>query len=306
MGYNTADDAGVYRLNDECAIITTVDFFPPIVDDPRTFGRIAAANSLSDVYAMGGTPRLAMNIVGFPRELPPDVLAEILLGGMDKASEAGVLMVGGHSVEDREVKYGLSVTGFVHPRRLLTNAGARPGDALVLTKPIGVGVITSAMKAGRVGPEEAGEAVETMTTLNRTAMEAAEDLDVGACTDITGYGFLGHAMEMSEASGVSLVIRAADVPVLAPAEELVRKRSLRPRTMATTRESLMPHLRISTAVPETRELLLYDPQTSGGLLFSLAPQDAEELLGRLHEQGLRAACIGETIEMEKDWKIRVE
>ncbi len=306
VGYNTADDAGVYRLGPEQAIITTLDFFPPIVDDPYTFGQIAAANSLSDVYAMGGTPRLAMNIVGFPKALDISVLGEILRGGMDKMSEAGVLTVGGHSVEDNEVKYGLSVTGFVHPDKIITNAGARPGDALVLTKPIGVGIITSAMKAGKMTPAQGRGAIDSMTTLNKSAMEAMISAGARCCTDITGYGLLGHAMEMAEASDVNLVIRARDVRVFPRALEFVKKRSMRPKTIASTRNTLLPDLKIAPGIAEELELTLFDPQTSGGLLISVAAPRVEGLLDDLASQGLDASVIGTVTPREEGWKIRVE
>jgi len=306
VGYNTADDAGVYRLNDETAIITTLDFFPPIVDDPYTFGQIAAANSLSDVYAMGGTPRLAMNIVGFPKALDISVLGDILRGGMDKMNEAGVLTVGGHSVEDSEVKYGLSVTGFVHPAKIVTNAGARPGDALILTKPIGVGIITSALKAGKLALQDAEEAITTMTTLNRSAMEVMVKADTGGCTDITGYGLLGHAMEMAEASGVNFVLSSRAIKILPHAIEFVKKRSMRPKTIASTRETLLPDLVLSQDLSKELELVLFDPQTSGGLLFSVAATEADETLHKLMEKGLNASIIGTVTPREEGWKIRVE
>jgi len=296
----------VYRLSDECAIITTLDFFPPIVDDPYTFGQIAAANSLSDVYAMGGVPRLAMNIVGFPKALDMEILGEILRGGMDKMTEAGVLVVGGHSVEDSEVKYGLSVTGFVHPDEIITNAGARPGDALILTKPIGVGIITSAMKAGKLNVEGGRKAITSMTTLNKSAMEAMKRADVGGCTDITGYGLLGHAMEMAEASGVSLVVEAGKVRVFPEALEFVRKRSMRPKTIASTREALLKDLLLAPDIQEERELTLFDPQTSGGLLISVAAGGAERLLQDLISEGLDASIMGEVREREQGWRVRVD
>ncbi len=296
----------MYRLSDECAIITTLDFFPPIVDDPYTFGQIAAANSLSDVYAMGGVPRLAMNIVGFPKALDMEILGEILRGGMDKMTEAGVLVVGGHSVEDSEVKYGLSVTGFVHPDEIITNAGARPGDALILTKPIGVGIITSAMKAGKLNVEGGRKAITSMTTLNKSAMEAMKRADVGGCTDITGYGLLGHAMEMAEASGVSLVVEAGKVRVFPEALEFVRKRSMRPKTIASTREALLKDLLLAPDIQEERELTLFDPQTSGGLLISVAAGGAERLLQDLISEGLDASIMGEVREREQGWRVRVD
>ncbi len=288
------------------AIITTLDFFPPIVNDPYTFGQIAAANSLSDVYAMGGTPRLAMNIVGFPKALDMSVLGDILRGGMDKMKEAGVLTVGGHSVEDSEVKYGLSVTGFVHPERILTNSGARAGDVLILTKPIGVGVITSAVKAGKMSLEEAAPAIRSMITLNKSAMEVMGDRDVGGCTDVTGYGLLGHAMEMCEASGVSFIIKAGAVKVFPRALDFVRKKSMRPKTIASNREALLKDIDISTNISKEMELILFDPQTSGGLLISVVAKDADALLSDLREKGLNASIIGRAVAKENGWRISVE
>ncbi len=288
------------------AIITTLDFFPPIVDDPYTFGQIAAANSLSDVYAMGGTPRLAMNIVGFPKALDMSILGEILRGGMDKMSEAGVLAVGGHSVEDSEVKYGLSVTGFVHPGKVLTNAGARPGDRLILTKPIGVGIITSALKAGKMSLSEAGPAINSMTTLNKPALDAMREADVGGCTDITGYGLLGHAMEMCEASNVNFVIDSQAVRIFPRTLDFVKKRSLRPKTIASSREALIKDLRLSPGLGKELELVLFDPQTSGGLLISVAEADAAALLEGLRAKGLDATIMGSVTAREEGWKIAVK
>lgn len=287
------------------AIITTLDFFPPIVDDPYTFGQIAAANSLSDVYAMGGVPRLAMNIVGFPKALDMSILGDILRGGMDKMKEADVLTVGGHSVEDSEVKYGLSVTGFVHPDKILANAGARVGDRLILTKPIGVGIITSALKAGKMKLSEAAPAITSMTTLNKSALEAMDPADVGGCTDITGYGLLGHAMEMCEASGVNFIIDAGAVPIFPRTLDFVKKKALRPKTIASSREALIKDLSLSPDIGKELELVLFDPQTSGGLLISVAQSDADQLLDRLIAEGLDASIIGSVTGREEGWKIKV-
>jgi len=275
------------------------------VDDPYTFGQIAAANSLSDVYAMGGVPRLAMNIVGFPKALDMSILGEILRGGMDKMKEAGVLTVGGHSVEDNEVKYGLSVTGFVHPDKILTNAGARIGDRLILTKPIGVGIITSALKAGKMKLAEAAPAITSMTTLNKSALEAMNGLNIGGCTDITGYGLLGHAMEMCEASKVNFMIDAGAVKIFPRTLEFVKKKKLRPKTIASSREALLGGLRLSPDLGEELELVLFDPQTSGGLLVSVAETDAEGLLNGLIARGLDASIIGSVVAEEEGWRITV-
>jgi len=306
VGFNTADDAGVYKISDDRAIITTLDFFPPIVDDPYTFGQIAAANSLSDVYAMGGVPMLAMNIVGFPKALDMSILGEILKGGMDKMKEADVLTVGGHSVEDSEVKYGLSVTGFVHPDKILTNAGAREGDKLILTKPIGVGIITSALKAGKMNLNEAAPAIASMTTLNKSALEAMSDADIGGCTDITGYGLLGHAMEMCEASGVNFVIDAGSVPIFPRTLDFVKKKNLRPKTIASSREALLGALSFSSTLDKNLELVLFDPQTSGGLFVSVADAHAAGLLEKLKAKGLDASIIGSVVSQEEGWRIKVD
>jgi len=276
------------------------------VDDPYTFGQIAAANSLSDVYAMGGVPRLAMNIVGFPKALDMSILGDILRGGMDKMKEAGVLTVGGHSVEDSEVKYGLSVTGFVHPDKILTNAGARAGDRLILTKPIGVGIITSVLKAGKMKLAEAAPAITSMVTLNKSALEAMSGFNVGGCTDITGYGLLGHAMEMCEASKVNFMIDAGAVKIFPQALDFVKKKKFRPKTIASSREALLGGLRLSPDLGEELELVLFDPQTSGGLLVSVAETDAEGLLNGLIAKGLDASIIGSVVAGEEGWKITVK
>jgi selenide,water dikinase len=305
VGLETSDDAAVYRISDDLAAVTSLDFFPPIVDDPFTFGQIAAANALSDIYAMGGRPRFATNIVCFPKELDLEILAEIIKGSMDKLKEAGVLLVGGHSVEDREIKYGLSVTGFINPADITTNKGARAGDALILTKPIGTGVITSAIKSGRHAPEEAEDVFLSMKTLNRAASEAMVEVGASSCTDITGFGLLGHAFEVTGASGVSMVIRSEDVRIFPKAAELVKKRKNRPRAIETNREFLKGYVDISEKVNESIELLFYDPQTSGGLLISVPAEKEPVLMERLKEKGVRASVVGKVLE-KKGWSIRVE
>src|SRR3970040_1036995 len=204
-GTEHADDAGVYKLTGELAVINTVDFFPPIIDDPYTFGQISGANALSDVYAMGGVPRLAMNIVAFPASLDLSILQEIIKGSTDKLKEAGVILVGGHSIEDKEIKYGLSVTGLVHPQKVITNAGAKPGDKLILTKPIGVGVITTALKSGKIEPDEVKDAIDSMKAITDKASLIMQEVGVNACTEITGFGLMGHAMEMAEARSGGMI-----------------------------------------------------------------------------------------------------
>lgn len=275
------------------------------MDDPYDFGQIAAANALSDVYAMGGAPRLATNIVCFPKALPLEVLGEILRGSFDKLKEAGVLLAGGHSVEDAEVKYGLSVTGFVDPAKVVTNSGARPGDALVLTKPVGVGVITSGLKAGRLSPADAGEAIASMKELNRAASEAMVEVGVNACTDITGYGVAGHAMEMAKGSGVSLVIRSGGVKTFPRAAQLILKRSMRPRTLLSNRAFLAPDI-LTFIDDEAAELLLYDPQTSGGLLISVPEERCALLMERMREKGVNPFVVGAVVERQAGWLIKIE
>ena len=304
VGVDTADDAAVYKISEELALISTLDFFPPIVDDPYTFGQIAAANALSDVYAMGGAPRLAMNIVCFPKELDLSVLNDIIKGSMDKLTEAGALLVGGHSIEDREIKYGLSITGFVHPARVTRNSGARPGDVLILTKPIGTGVIASALKAGRIDEIDALDALLSMKTLNRAAAEAAGTVGVNACTDVTGFGLLGHAMEVAKGSGVNLVIRSSQVRFFESAPRLVKKRSNRPGSIAANRGFLMKDTVIS-GVDEGVELLLLDPQTSGGLLISAPEDKSAMLIEKLRARGVDPAVVGFVVPAEEGWRISV-
>ena len=291
VGIDTSDDAGVYLLNEETALIQTLDFFTPIVDDPYLFGQIAAANSLSDVYAMGGKPLTAMNIVTFPVcRLDAEVLLAILSGGQQKIAEAGAVMVGGHTIDDDEPKYGLSVTGTVHPSRILTNAGAQPGDALILTKAIGTGVLYTALKA-ELFPEGVAAAAAGMAQLNRYAAQAMERYAVNACTDITGFGLLGHAYEMSAASGVDMEVYSGEVPLLPDAAEAANM-GLVPAGAYANREYLKA-VSFDPAVPENIRDLLFDPQTSGGLLISLPAGLADALLADMKENGVEyAACIG--------------
>ena len=291
MGIDTADDAGVYRLNDETALIQTLDFFTPIVDDPYLFGQIAATNSLSDVYAMGGKPLTAMNIVTFPIcRLAPEVLLAILSGGQQKIAEAGAVMLGGHTIDDDEPKYGLSVTGVVHPDKVLTNAGARPGDALILTKAIGTGVLYTALKA-ELFPAGVAAAAASMTQLNRYAAEVMTRFPVHACTDITGFGLLGHAFELAAGSAVDLELDSRAVPLLPDAAEAAGM-GLVPAGAYANRDYLN-QVEFRPEVPVNLQDLLFDPQTSGGLLISLAEDLAADLLAELHAAGVAvAACIG--------------
>lgn len=295
VGPRTADDAAIYRVSDELALIQTVDFFTPVVDDPYQFGAIAAANSLSDVYAMGGRPVLALNVVGFPRgsdATPMSMLAEILRGGAEKAREAGIDIVGGHTVDDREPKYGLCVTGFVHPQKYWTNVGGSAGDRLVLTKPIGTGIVTTAVKAGTAGGEAMRAAIETMAALNRAAAEVGREVGVRACTDITGFGLLGHLREML--SGVGARIHRSAVPVLPGARELAAKGAI-PGGTRRNMESLVRFVDYDGAVDEVDRLLLCDAQTSGGLLFAVEPSRVETLLSRLAGAGVPGATVGELV-----------
>jgi selenide,water dikinase len=281
VGFENADDAGVYRLRDDLALVHTVDFFTPIVDDPFDFGRIAATNALSDIYAMGATPVSALNLVAFSvEELGADVLAEILRGGAAVAAEAGVAILGGHSIEDAEPKYGMAVTGIVHPDQLLTNAGGRPGDALVLSKPLGAGAVCTAVKRAVPGPPLA-QAVEVMTTLNREAAAAARDAGAHALTDVTGFGLLGHLRELALASGLAATVRADAVPAIDGVLELLGDPGERSVAGGTrrNREHAERFARFDEGVPEARRWLVYDAMTSGGLLAAVAPDNAARMPG---------------------------
>ena len=296
VGLSTSDDAAVYRLRPDLALVQTIDFFPPIVDDPFSFGEIAVANALSDVYAMGGTPLLGLNVVAFPADHPPEVLAEILRGGASKAGEAGVLIVGGHTVDDREPKYGLAVTGTITPGRQITNAGARSGDVLVLTKPIGTGVITTAGKAGAVDDSVLSGAVETMKALNSGASRAMVSSGANACSDVTGFGLVGHLREVAQASGLTGRIESGTVPLLAGARELAEA-GYAPGGSRRNLESVDGSTAWSDAVDPTTRQLLADAQTSGGLLIAIAPADLEELAGSLEREGVAEwAEIGELVD----------
>jgi selenide,water dikinase len=293
VGIETGDDAAVYRLNDDTALVLTVDFFPPITDDPFEFGAIAAANSLSDVYAMGGKPLLALNIVGFPASLDKSVLAEVLRGGYAKAAEAGCLIVGGHTVDDPEPKYGLSVVGLVHPGRQVTNAGARPGDVLVLTKPLGTGIITTAGKQRKAPKDVLQGAVAAMSALNQAASQAMVRVGAHACTDITGFGLLGHLRSMVRGSGVAATVRLGQVPVLPGAWELLDQ-GVAPGGTHRNLKGVGDTVQWHPALAQREQLLLCDAQTSGGLLIAVAKAKEGQLLRELEAAGVRsAAVIGE-------------
>jgi selenide,water dikinase len=296
VGTETGDDAAVYRLNDEMALVLTVDFFPPITDDPFEFGTIAAANSLSDVYAMGGRPLLALNIVGFPVSLPKEVLGEVLRGGYAKAAEAGCLIVGGHTVDDAEPKYGLSVVGLVEPGKQVTNAAARPGDVLVLTKPLGTGVITTGGKQLKAPPQVLQAAVATMATLNKEAAEAMMKVGVHACTDITGFGLMGHLRSMVRGSKAGAHIHLDQVPVLPGVWELLEQ-GVAPGGTHRNLSSVADSVRWHHDLTAQEQLLLCDAQTSGGLMIAVAPDKLERLLSELGVAGVPTrAVIGEITE----------
>jgi selenide,water dikinase len=284
LGFETNDDAAVYRISDTQAVLLTVDFFTPIVDDPYDFGRITAANSLSDIYAMGATPLVAMNLLAFSCALGAGVVREVLRGGADICAQAGVVIVGGHTIDDNEPKYGLSVMGMIHPDEVWLNRGARPGDVMVLTKPLGTGIWGTAIKQERVSAHEAHEASRSMATLNKTAMETARGLDVHACTDITGFGLAGHAHEMADASGVDACITLSTVPFLKRTHEFA-KDGLCPGRTKDIISWIRPYLSFdSTYSADEQKLwldLVCDPQTSGGLLLALSPDDADRYVERM-------------------------
>lgn len=300
VGVETADDAAVYRVSDEVALIQTVDFFPPMVDDPFTFGQIAAANALSDVYAMGGEPRLALNVVAFPNCLGAEVLGEMLAGGASKVKEAGAVLAGGHSINDEEPKYGLCVTGFVHPDRIWKNGGAQAGDVLLLTKPLGVGLVNTAVKAGMASEEAKRCAVESMSCLNKLAMEVLREVEVHSCTDVTGFGLAGHALETARASGVSLVIETGRLEVL-PDALFYASMGLVPEGTYRNKAYNKKDVWLDEKVEEALEDLVFDPQTSGGLLVSLGREDAEAVLVKLEKAGysLKAGIVGFVTDLQE-------
>jgi len=290
------DDAGVYKLSDDLAIIQTIDFFTPIVDDPYDFGQIAVANALSDVYAMGGKPLTSMNVVCFPtKKLDISILKDILKGGLDKMIEASVTLVGGHSIDDAELKYGLSVTGIVHPKHLVTNAGAKVGDKLILTKPLGTGIISTALKAGKAVEETAARVTKSMATLNKKASEVMQEIGANACTDITGFGLLGHACQLAQSSQVGMKVNSSSIPVFAEVEEFARA-GLCPGGLHRNREFYSKKVEFSKQVPDYIQDILFDAQTSGGLLISLDSEDAEVLVGKLKKAGVTdVAIVGEVV-----------
>ena len=295
VGLDGPDDAAVYQLNSEQAIVSTIDFFPPVVDDPYTFGSIAAANALSDVYAMGGEVLFALNLAAFPDDLDRAILSEILRGGAEKVREAGAIIVGGHTVSDKEPKYGLAVTGLVHPAHILTKGGAQPGDLLVLTKPLGIGLITTALKREQADPAHVAVAVKSMSTLNRHAAHLAQRFQAHACTDITGYGILGHGLEMTTASGVMFRLRFDDIPLLPGALDYAEQ-EIFPGGLHRNREHVLPLVRFADRITAAQRAILFDPETSGGLLIALDPDQARSVVAQAAVDGIDARLIGDVAE----------
>jgi selenide,water dikinase len=305
VGLEHPDDAGVYKLTDDIAIVQTVDFFTPIVDDPFTFGQIAAANSLSDIYAMGGKPVTAMNIVAFPLDkFDISILKDVLRGGLEKLKEADVVLVGGHSIEDHELKYGLSVTGIIHPQKVLAKQGAQAGDILILTKALGTGIISTALKGEAASPAAVEKMVAGMTTLNRKAAEIIQDIGVHACTDITGFGLIGHAYEMAKAGGCVFCLNSRAVPVIPEALEYARM-GLVPAGCHANRKFYEPFVEYRAAVGDELRVILYDPQTSGGLLFAVAENKKDALLKKFEQEGVDAFMVGR-VEKEPGAKIIID
>jgi selenide, water dikinase len=295
VGLDGPDDAAVYQLNDEQAIVSTIDFFPPVVDDPYTFGSIAAANALSDVYAMGGEALFALNLTAFPEDVDRAILVEILRGGAEKVREAGAIIIGGHTVTDKEPKYGLAVTGLVHPAHILAKGGAQPGDLLVLTKPLGVGLITTALKRQLADPAHVEAAVNSMSALNRHASHLAQRFQAHACTDITGYGILGHGLEMTNAAHVQFRLRFDAIPLLPGAIEYARQ-EIFPGGLNRNREFVLPHIHFAGRITAAQRAILFDPETSGGLLLALDPEQARSYVAQAEVDGIDARLIGEVAE----------
>lgn len=299
VGIETSDDGAIYKVSDEIALIQTLDFFTPVVDDPYTFGQVAAANALSDIYAMGGEPKTALNIVAWPNCVNPRFLGEILRGGADKVKEAGAVLAGGHSIQDDEPKYGLSVTGFVHPDKIFTNCGARAGDVLILTKPLGTGIVNTAVKADLASKEAEEEVIRVMTTLNQKAKRIIEKYPVHSCTDVTGFGLAGHSVEMAQGSGMTLEIYMDQVPVQSEALEYA-KMGLIPAGAYRNRDFMEDKIDLGD-VGEAMLDLFFDPQTSGGLLLSVEPEAGEQIIREFEAAGMATAygIIGKVTEREE-------
>ncbi len=299
VGFDTKDDAAVYKINEDIAIIQTVDFFTPIVDDPYIFGQIAACNAINDVYAMGGKPILALNVAIFPEELLEDILPKVLKGGADKAKEAGVIVCGGHTIKGKEPAYGMAVMGMVSPKKIITNAGAKAGDLLILTKPIGLGVISTLIKADMADQHTQSTAIKLMTTLNKEASEACIEIGVNAITDVTGFGLAGHAHEVATASSVSIIIYPEKVPIIKEIIEYVEMGFL-PAGLHTNRKFLEKDIYISENIDQALIDLMFDPQTAGGLLISCDPEKTDSLLKILHEKEIKdAKVIGKVTEKKE-------
>jgi selenide, water dikinase len=300
VGYETSDDAGVYRLTDELAVIMTADYITPPVDDPYVYGQIAAANAISDVFAMGGKPIACLNLVSFPsKKLPPEILHQIVAGALSKITEAGAVLAGGHSVEDDEPKFGLSVTGIVHPDKFWTNRGAQPGDVLILTKPIGSGVLFNANLKNWVSKEAMDACLSILITLNRDAAEVMMDFEIHAATDVTGFGLAGHGLEMARASGVCLDISVKELPIMDEALQ-VYKRGMTTGANDYNRQMVEQYLQFKTDLPSWHKEIVFDPQTSGGLLVAVTKDQGENLVSALHAKGVKAAgIIGNVRELEE-------
>ena len=302
VGTETSDDAGVYRLRPDLAIVNTVDFFTPIVDDPYIFGQVAAANALSDIYAMGAEPKTALNIVAFPKgKMDIQILGEIMKGGAERIQEAGAVVIGGHSIIDEEIKYGMAITGVIHPDRVIRNVGVQEGDALVLTKPLGTGIIATALKKGKAPKESIQAAVSSMIALNDTASKIMRNYRVHACSDITGYGLLGHALEMASGSSVTLILESAKLPLLHRAPRLAEKGYLT-GGCKRNREYLKDKISVDKSIREGLVEVAFDPQTSGGLLIVLPQRYAGKLVEELQASGVKAATtIGYATSLQKAW-----
>ncbi len=297
MGFDTDDDAAVYRISDSLAVIQTVDFFPPMVDDPYTFGQIAAVNALSDVYAMGGYPVTAVNLLCFPKCMDLEIIRAVLAGGHDKVREAGAVLCGGHTIDDESLKYGLSVNGHVHPEKILTNSGAKPGDLLILTKPLGTGILNLGAKAGELNPSEYKFSIEVMTTLSKYAGEVMQKNKPNACTDITGFGFLGHAYEMAVGSGCSFELFTDNVPIIPKALDLARQGFVPAGAYANN--SYLKEFIDWGRLPADLSDVLCDPQTAGGLLISVPENRSKELLSMLKETCICAEIVGQVVPLRE-------
>ncbi|MCK5236629.1 MAG: selenide, water dikinase SelD [Deltaproteobacteria bacterium] len=305
VGSSSSDDAAVFRFADDKLLVSSVDFFPPIVDDPFDFGQVAAANSLSDIYAMGASPLFALGVVCFPRKLGIEVLEEITRGACEKLKEAGAILAGGHTIEDSELKYGLSVTGSVLESKLISNSGMRAGDVLVLTKPIGTGVISSALKASKAGKEAEQEIVASMVALNKDASVLMAKHNASACTDVTGFGFLGHLFEMCSASGASVVIESNKVSYFKDALNFVKKKKFHPKSIKTNHSFIAGNLELSSTVDNDKFNLLLDPQTSGGLLVSIPQDKVTAFLSELKERGINAVIVGQVTGVGGEARMKV-